>query len=312
MRKKKGSDMIQKVCGAIAIILALALPALANEIEAERVDAHAVSVACEGPDAVLTLGADGPVTVSKDGTVLASFELAGSYVITELGPDLFVDAGPLGSFDTAGLVCTTEPIGQTVSLRTSGYCQQGTDYECTTTTEGTTTTTIVEETTTTKVEPTTTTVPEGTTTTTVGLLTAAWDASADCDSISASWTEGIAQINVASLDTVPGTDEVVGDLDRPFLEPGSKDVLVGTATQFELTAIAEEGYVAVPESRIVVVPVCPTTTTDPSTTTSISSSSTSTLPFTGMEPGQLIAIGASALLLGLLLVMAFKNDPEEI
>jgi len=198
------------------------------------------------------------------------------------------------------------------ALANNSYCEQGTHNECTTTTEGQTTTTIGEETTTTEVESTTTTLPEGTTTTTVGLLTAAWDASADCDSISASWTEGIAQINIASLDTVPGTDEVVGDLDRPFLEPGSKDVMVGTATQFELTAVAEEGYVAVPESRIVVVPVCPTTTTDPSTTTSISASSTSTLPFTGMDRNGLIALGASALLLGLLLVIGVKDAHEEI
>lgn len=181
----------------------------------------------------------------------------------------------------------------------------------TTTTEGETTTTVGEGSTTTTTEATTTTTEavttttEATTTTVPGLIETFWDASATCSAISTSFDEeAISQIDVASLDTVPGTGEVVGDIANPFLAPGSFDVEVNTPTQFLLTPVVEDGYVAVPSSITVTVGVCPTTVTTPTD---------STLPFTGLERDDLVAWGQLFLTVGLVIVLStylVRSDDE--
>lgn len=195
------------------------------------------------------------------------------------------------------------------------YCQgrtkcttTTTEQEMTTTTEPETTTlpevTTTEQTTSTTAAQTTTTIGDTTTTTDNGSILALWTASATCSSITAEWGEGISRVDVWSLDTVPGTDEQVGDLDNPFLEPGSFRVKVGTPTMFRLIAVPDDGWAAEPEFIDVTVGVCEETTTGPTTTAP-------ELPFTGysrMTMLTMIFVAAVSGILGFMLVMGGRDE----
>jgi hypothetical protein len=183
----------------------------------------------------------------------------------------------------------------------------------TTTTEATTSTTDQEVTTT--VQETTTTLPEMTTTTSSSSSTttpnvAVWDASATCETVSVSFDVGIVRIDAAMLDGVPGTDELVGDLESPFFESGSQWLKVGTPTLFRLTPVPAEGFTVNPEFRDVTVGVCEeTTTTTMGPTTTVPDSST--LPFTGLSEtmwATLVFAGAVAGILGFMVVMSSRDD----
>jgi hypothetical protein len=111
-------------------------------------------------------------------------------------------------------------------------------------------------------------------------------------------------VDVWSLDTVPGTGELVGDLGNPFLEPGTKWGEVGTPTVFRLIPIVEDGWTVEPEFVDVLVPVCSTSTLDPTTTAPV-------LPFTGLSTvmwATLVFAGAVSAVLGFVLVMSTRDE----
>jgi LPXTG-motif cell wall-anchored protein len=136
---------------------------------------------------------------------------------------------------------------------------------------------------------------------------AAWDAGATCEAVSVSFDAGIVQVDVAMLDSVPGTDELVGDLDNPFTESGSKDLRVGTPTTFRLTPVPADGFSVVPEFIDVTVPVCD----DPTSSTAPAAASVPELPLTGMSNtlwATLVFVGASSAVLGWVFVMSGRED----
>lgn len=214
------------------------------------------------------------------------------------------------------------------------------DYTQTTTTMPEETTTIPEETTTIPEETTTipqdtTTIPEDTTTipnetttipeetttvpTTVpttspeDLLTF-WNGGTTCDTLTANFDErGITQVDVWMRDPQFG-DFGPADGLLPFSEPGSKHAAVGSPTTFILIPVVTVGYTAVPEQIELVVVPCPRDTTPTSVSPSSSTPNEPTdevLPFTGIDMGTKISLGASAVLLGALLLWATRDRDEE-
>lgn len=192
-------------------------------------------------------------------------------------------------------------------------------------TDPTTSSTIPQETTTSLPDPTTTTpdsstsVPTTSPSTTVPVETTTvpglseWTASADCDSITVSFSEGISQVDIHSLDRVPGTGEEVGDLDNPFTESGEQNLRVSSPTTFRLIPVVEPGYMAVPVSIDVIVPVCETSTTEAAaapSTTAQATSTVETLPFTGPSDWMPLAFVATAFagLGGLMVWSARKQE----
>lgn len=207
-------------------------------------------------------------------------------------------------------------LGFALPAAAGDYCQQGGYHECdtTTTTAAQTTTSSIMDTTTTTLTSTTssaptTTVPTESTTTTAppstsstsppDVIAALWDSFVVCEAITATWGEGIVQVDLHQR--LPEGDFGPADGITPFTESGQVKSTEGAFPDSEwiLIPVVETGFAAVPPSQSYFPEPCE----EPTTPSSVGPTG-STLPFTGpFENVTALAASAVALIvLGWLLV----------
>lgn len=125
--------------------------------------------------------------------------------------------------------------------------------------------------------PTTTTSLVTTTTTLPDVVAASWDSFVVCEAITATWGEGIVQVNLHQR--TPEGDFGPADGLTPFTESGQTISVEGAlpGSEWILIPVVETGFTADPPAQSYFTEPCPTTV--PSTVPP--SSPASTLPFTG-------------------------------
>lgn len=207
------------------------------------------------------------------------------------------------------------------------YCQQGDRHPCDTTTTTTlpTTTTVQSSTSSLDTTTTTTSIPEDTTTsstlpattttaptesTTTQPLTTMWDASSECDTLTATFGEGITQVNVFLQ------DPQFGEIEVNAVTYSGEVKTTGIAAEWVLVPVVVNGYEPLPEQITVFTETCVTTTVQTGsgdTTTTIATTTTidpgqPELPFTGPEGLIPLAIaGVASLGYGIRLVRSRRD-----
>jgi len=271
------------ILGLVTALLMVALPASAHSFQGEG--------DCTG------------WTLHLDGTWQAyDITVDGVSIGLEQNPQIADGSDSTSRTFTVRWWKTGPDVTRTVTVERVLECEQ----ETTTTLPEETTTTTPEETTTT-VGVTTTTAPTGSSTTpevstTTPVNGTFWFASSECQTLTAEWGEGIAQVDVYWRDPILGEFGPADGL-VPFTVSG-QTLEAGADAEFILVPVVITGYVAVPDEIHLFTETC--TPGDSTTTLSVPE-----LPYTGMSRTgwmTLVFVGAVSAVLGGMLVIGAKDD----